>query len=161
MPTVVSISTARSQAARRDAHHLRDLIADGEHRVERGHRLLEDHGDAVAANAANARVVEPQELLALEVNRAARLDAAGLLDEAEDGKRGHRFSAARFADDAERFARTDGERHAVDRAGDPRAGVEVGAKVGDGEERGLRHRAGSWRVFNASRKPSATRFTAS
>ena len=41
------------------------------------------------------------------------------------------------------------------------AGVEVGAEIGDGEKRGLRHRGGSWRAFNASRKPSATRLTAS
>ena len=53
------------------------------------------------------------------------------------------------------------EGDAVHRAGDAGAGVEVRAKIGDGEEGWLRHRAGSWRVFNASRKPSATRFTAS
>ena len=29
---------------------LGDLAADGEHRIERGHGILEDHGDAVAAN---------------------------------------------------------------------------------------------------------------
>ena len=29
--------------------HLVDLVADAEHGVQRGHRLLEDHGDVVAA----------------------------------------------------------------------------------------------------------------
>ena len=29
---------------------LGDLAPDGEHRIERGHGILEDHGDAVAAN---------------------------------------------------------------------------------------------------------------
>jgi hypothetical protein len=35
------------------AQRLGDLVADGEHRVERGHRLLEDHRDAVAADRAH------------------------------------------------------------------------------------------------------------
>ena len=37
------------------AQRLDDLVADGEHRVQRGHRLLEDHRDAVAAHLAHAR----------------------------------------------------------------------------------------------------------
>ena len=32
---------------------LDDLVADRMHRAERGHRLLEDHGDLAAADAAN------------------------------------------------------------------------------------------------------------
>jgi hypothetical protein len=34
-------------------HRLGDLIAHGEHRIEAGHRLLEDHRDAAAAQAAH------------------------------------------------------------------------------------------------------------
>src|SRR4029077_17999377 len=38
------------------AQGLHELLADGEHGVERGHRLLEHHGDARAANFLYARV---------------------------------------------------------------------------------------------------------
>ena len=37
--------------------HLHDLEADGEARVQAGHRLLEDHGDSVAAQPAHLGVV--------------------------------------------------------------------------------------------------------
>src|SRR5438270_13885168 len=33
-----------------DPGDLRDLVSNGENRIERGHRLLEDHRDAVATN---------------------------------------------------------------------------------------------------------------
>ena len=35
-----------------DAGHLADLAADGVHRVQRGERVLEDHGDLAAADLA-------------------------------------------------------------------------------------------------------------
>ena len=73
---------ARSRAARHDtpemAHDvLGDLRADGQHRVEAGHRLLEDHRDAMAAQALHRLFAERRQLLALEADRA-RGDAAGL-----------------------------------------------------------------------------------
>ena len=49
-----------------DVEHLGDLVADLHHRIERGHRLLEDHRDAIAANATDAGIVERQEILILE-----------------------------------------------------------------------------------------------
>ncbi len=54
MPTSLSSASARSQAARRDSPHVLDqrldeLLADGEHRVQRAHRVLEDAGDLLAA----------------------------------------------------------------------------------------------------------------
>src|SRR6266568_3180568 len=47
---------------------LGDLEADGEHRVERGHWLLEDHRDAVAANLAHRLLVEPDEIAACKAD---------------------------------------------------------------------------------------------
>ena len=56
MPTRVSSSMARARAAassmlEMDGERLHDLQPDLQHRVERGHRLLEDHGDLAAADA--------------------------------------------------------------------------------------------------------------
>jgi hypothetical protein len=40
---------------------LADLARDGVHRVQRRHRLLEDHADAVAANLAHGVLVAPDQ----------------------------------------------------------------------------------------------------
>ena len=63
MPTVSSICTARSQRLLRragvvHAHDLGDLVADGEDRIERRHRLLKHHRDARAADRAHRLLVE-------------------------------------------------------------------------------------------------------
>jgi hypothetical protein len=60
MPTSSSSSTTRARACAPRAHvqpqHLGDLVADGEHRVQRGHRLLEDHRDVLAADRASRSI---------------------------------------------------------------------------------------------------------
>ena len=61
MPTCSSSSTARWRAAvsafmpRWMRSGFGDLPADGQHRVERGHRVLEDHGDLFAADVPPSR----------------------------------------------------------------------------------------------------------
>jgi hypothetical protein len=78
MPTSVSISTALASAswlgkALVQHQRLADLIADAEHRVQRGHRLLEDHADLVAADGAHLAVRHLQQVLALEADLASNL----------------------------------------------------------------------------------------
>ena len=92
------------------AHRLRDLLADGQYRIQRRQRLLEDHGDLLAAQVFDAALVEPQEILAVDED-AAPGDARRLRQEPEQRQRRHRFAATRFPDDAERLAGPDGERH--------------------------------------------------
>ncbi len=46
----------RQAFMRADGFH--DLLADGEHRVQRGHRLLEHHGDAWAAHSLHSCIGE-------------------------------------------------------------------------------------------------------
>ena len=48
---------ARSVMFRCSCSDFADLAADGQHRVERGHRVLEDHGDLVAADMAHLVLV--------------------------------------------------------------------------------------------------------
>src|SRR5690349_5933183 len=156
-----AVPRCTSRCAGVHARDLGDLVSDGEDRIERGHRLLEDHRDAIAANATDAGIVELQEILILEHDATSGLDTTRLLDETENRERRDRLATPRFADDAERLACADREGHAIHSARHAGAGVEVRAEIGDGEKGRLRHRAGSWRAFSASRKPSATRFTAS
>jgi hypothetical protein len=41
---------------------LGDLVADGQHRVQRGHRVLEDHGDLLAPDLAHRLLVEVEQV---------------------------------------------------------------------------------------------------
>ncbi len=108
-----------------DLEDLGDLLADVPDGVQRGLRLLEDHADAVAADAAHVVVGELEQVLAVE-QHLTRLDAAGLGDEAHDREAGHALAAARFADEAHDLAAVDVEVDAVDRAHDPVARIERG-----------------------------------
>ena len=148
-----------------DARDLADLVADGEHRVQRRHRLLEHHRDAIASHVLHLALRQTEQVASLEAHDAARLDAPGRAHEAQDGERGDALAASRLPDDADRLAHADGERHAVHGAGDAVVRIEVGMEVLDLEQ-GRRHASeaksasvlprGSCRGSNASRKASAS-----
>ena len=91
------------------ADRLGDLVADPHHRVERGHRLLEDHRDAVAADRAHLVFVEAEKIGAFEHDGAADDLARRVRHQAHDRKRGHALAAAGLADDGQRLAATDVE----------------------------------------------------
>ena len=55
-------AAARPQALVQ-VQRLGDLLLDGVERIERGHRLLEHHGDAVAADVAQHRLRRADQLL--------------------------------------------------------------------------------------------------
>ena len=55
-----------------DDDRLGDLVADGEHRVERGHRLLEDQRDAGAAHLPHLAFRERQQIASVEEHAARR-----------------------------------------------------------------------------------------
>ena len=102
--------------ARMDAERLGDLLADAQERVEARHRLLEDHGDAVASDLTHRPLVERGEVLSFEEDRALD-DACDLLRQEPHHRQGRdALAATGFADDAERLAGGDIEAHAVDRA---------------------------------------------
>ena len=127
-------------------HGLDELAGDAQHRVERGHRVLEDHRHAAAAQVAHLLRVGAEDVAALEADLAAD-DAARLLEKPHQRKRGDALAGARFADDAERLAGRDREADAVDRAHHALVGEELGLEVADLEDR-------------ASASPAAPGFTA-
>ena len=99
-----SNSTARANAARRvipscSRQHLGDLVTDRVQRVERGHRLLEDHRDVCCRAAPRIwRWRVAQEVVAVE---SGSLFVASLRDEAQQRERRHRLARPRLADQAE------------------------------------------------------------
>ena len=119
MPTRSSRCTARSRAslARGPAmaqQRLLELVADGVGGVERGHRLLEDHGHAVAADVGHGALAGAREVAALELQPRRRPQGAWR-QQVHDGERRQRLAAARLADDAQRLAAIDVKRHALHR----------------------------------------------
>ncbi|MNL08624.1 hypothetical protein D3C87_1293520 [compost metagenome] len=80
---------------------LGDLRADPVKRIERGHRLLENHGDFRATDF--VQLVDRQAYqLASTILRRALNDAVGS-QEAHDAHHGLAFAGAGFPDDSERF----------------------------------------------------------
>jgi hypothetical protein len=69
-----------------DQHRLGDLAADAHERVERGHRLLEDHRHVRAAELRGLRLAEPDDVavVAADGDPAGRRERVG--QEAHDGE---------------------------------------------------------------------------
>ena len=82
---------------------LGDLPPDRIERIERGHRLLEDHGDLGAAHLVEALERQSDQLLAAIFGRAG--DAAIVGQQAHDTHHGLALAGTGFADDRKRFTR--------------------------------------------------------
>ena len=126
VPPVVTLSPT---------HRLRCRRADAVHRVQRRHRLLEDHGDARAAHAPPAAVGQADELLARQLEAAA--DGGVVGRQAHQRQRCHRLAAAGFADQAQRVAALQREAHVAH----GRRAAAVGAQL-DAQVLGLQQRHG-------------------
>ena len=84
------------------AQRLGDLPPDAHHRVERRARVLEDHGDAVAAQLGVPAVGPAEQLLAVEADAAG--DGRRVGRQPDDRQRGQRLARAGLADDPEASA---------------------------------------------------------
>ena len=91
------------------------LAADAHQRVEGRHRLLEHHGQAVAAQRAELRApTGVSQVAAVEAHRARGRQLLG--QQAHDGERGERLARARLADQPDPLARRQRERHVAARS---------------------------------------------
>ena len=113
---------------------LRDLLADGQHRIEAGHRLLEDHGDVVAPDLLHRLLGKRQQVAPLQ--RDPPLDAAGAAGEqAHDRQRGDALARAGFPDDGERLLRVDVEADVAEDLAPAAARVEPRREAGNRKDR--------------------------
>ena len=94
-----------------DAEPLRHLVADRPDGVETRHRVLEDHADTGSTHPGHLRVVQLQQIPPLEHDLPSRDVSRRRRDETQDTAAQHRLPAAGLADDAERPALRDRERH--------------------------------------------------
>ena len=96
------------------AHGLGDLVADGEYRIEGGRRLLENHGNPLAAQIRQGASAHGQDLVAFQLDAAGPARAM-LGMKPQDRPKGNALARPRFAQDAERLAALHIEADPVDR----------------------------------------------
>jgi len=106
-----------------------DLAADGEHGIERGHRLLEHHADVAATDAAHFGLAQFAQVTPIEQDLARGNAARRVGDQAQDGKCAHRLARTALAHDRHGLAVLDGVGNAVDRAHDSRTGAKLGMEL--------------------------------
>src|SRR5450755_2436697 len=133
--------------------HLGQLKTDREHRVQRRHRLLEDHRDVGAAQPAQLALIQVDQVAAAVYDLAAGKNRCIFLgQQTEDRERSHRLAAARLAD--QRYGGIAGDVEADALHGfEDRVLVqaEVDPQIADREERF--HCA--WRSFSGTLAPDA------
>src|SRR2546423_13502779 len=105
------------------SQYLGQLEADREHRVQRCHRLLENHRDIGAAQAPQLELVELEQVAAAVHDLAAQENGRVFLGQkAQNRKRCDGFAAAGFADQSDGGVGRDIEADALHR-------LEVGVLV--------------------------------
>ncbi len=115
-----------------DFHH---LLRDRVQRVERGHRLLEDHGDLVAAHLPQLLLVGLQQVLSFEQDLPAWMAGRRVGQELQHRQRRHRLARTGFAHQRHRLALADVEGDVVDGRRHLAALRKGDGEVANGEER--------------------------
>ena len=133
-----------------------DLVLDRVQRIERGHRLLEDHGDLVAAHLAQLLFAHGQQVGALEQDLAGGMAGAGVGQKLQHRQRRDRFAGAGFTDQRHGLALGDIEGDVVDRDRLAAALAEGDAEVLDAEQGRFAH-LNVLRGSKASRVASPTK----
>ena len=89
-----------------EPHRLDELVPDGERGVEARHRVLEHHGDLVAAHLAHVVERQVEQIAAFEHHRARHDPPRRRRHEPHDRQRRHGLAGSALADDADRLAGT-------------------------------------------------------
>ena len=121
--------------------HFRDLEADGEHRIERDHRILENHADLATTDFAPLTRCEAMQLPAFEFDRGLRaVDHVRPIEQPHDRQRRDRFAAAGLADQRHGGASRHIKRHILHRVtGAPCPGTKTHIQMAHAQQRpGLR-----------------------
>ena len=116
-----------------------DLVANRIDRIERGHRLLKDHGDVATAYGPQAGIIGCREIDFLTVtvgkgHGAADDPATDMLDQIHDRQGGNRLARPGFPDNGQRPPGHHGKAEIVDDAGERIACAELDRKPLDRED---------------------------
>ena len=126
------LSLAHVHVNEQRLHHLQ---SDRQHRIERGHRLLEDHRDVAAADLPHRLVVEAQQIAILEQDPSLLHPRGCGRQQAHHRQRGYRLARSAFADDGHDLAGLDSIGNPLDRAHDASLGLEMYVQVVDFQDR--------------------------
>ena len=114
------------------------LRAEREHRIERGHRILEDHGDPRAAQPPHLLRAERQQVFAFQHDAAGDVD--GIFgQQAEQRQRQRRLAAAAFADDPDDASPADRQADVAQRMDGALRRREIDREILDLDERSSAH----------------------
>ena len=80
---------------------LDNLLADGINGIQAGHRLLENHRDAISANGTHSLFRQFKQISAIEIYFACDDFARRVGYKTHNGQRGNAFAAAAFTDEAQ------------------------------------------------------------
>ena len=108
-----------------------DLPPDRQHRVQRRHRLLEDHADVAAPHLADLLLGQPQQVAPGKDDLTLGDPPRRVGDQAQDRQRAGRFARPALADDRDRLAALDSIGNAGDRGHHTGAGAKLGVQISD------------------------------
>ena len=118
---------ATSARAGRGQDGLGDLVADAHHGIERGHRLLKDHGHARAAQLLQVGGAGRAEVAALELHLAGE-PCLGR-QQPHDRQCGDAFAGAGFTNQGEGLSAVERERDAVHGSHRPTCGRKLDGEI--------------------------------
>src|SRR5690606_35199264 len=117
-----------------DLEGFRELVANTLQRIERGHRLLEDHADAPASHGLESALRKRRQFLVGKADRALVYAEAMVRQEAHDGPRRQRLARAGFPDNATDLAAPDREADIANGEGAIRTVRKADGQLFNGEE---------------------------
>ena len=129
-----ALARLRSSQSETELQHLPHLSLDREHRVQRGHRILEDHRDLFSPDVRQLFGRESQDVGARKPDLPTEDLTGRAWDEPEDGRSGNTFAATRLPDDPEGSARVDLKGHTVHCVEESVLGLEGDLEVVDLEK---------------------------
>ena len=113
-----------------ESEGLGNLFTNSEDRIERSHRILEDHRDVVAANLAHLPVRQGQQVLAIKEDLATD-NLSRRRNQSHYGEGCYRFAATRLADKPQQFAAVEIKTHTINCTHESGASGKVGLKISD------------------------------
>ena len=138
-----------------EAEHLHQLVAHGEHRVQRGHGLLKDHGHPVAPDLPELLHGHLQQLLPVQGDGAG--DPCVGLGQPHDGKGRHALAAAGLSHDAQGLSLADIEADAVEDVQGGGVRLDLDVQVPDLQSDVVVHSAASLTSFSGPADPAGRR----
>ncbi|MPM94172.1 hypothetical protein SDC9_141317 [bioreactor metagenome] len=80
------------------------MFTNGEYRVQRGHGILENHGDLGTTYLADLFLVHSQQILTVEESFTSNYFSRGHGNEPQHRKHGYTFTTTAFSNNTQRFS---------------------------------------------------------